>query len=472
MATSCSEDFLDTTPQGFLTNVQFPTSAEDAEQAVNAIYGGMRNWNYTYGGYPLPDIMSDDAVKGSNPGDAARLTLVDNFEFTPTQPDIATYYAALYRTIRHANVVIDRVPEITMDADLKSRYIAEAKFLRAFSYFNFVRTYGGGPLVTTPNPDPALGRSPANEIYEQVIIPDLNDAIEALPLKSEYSNNERGRATQGAAKALLARVYLYRENWSEAERLAEEVINSVEYDLEPNYSDVFTTESQFGIESVFELGGLPNASFDLGGIQFNNTQGLRGDPNLGWGFNRPSLDLINSYDPSDPRLDATVVFLGEVLDTILVQGDEATPDSTFEDGELVQIETYNQKTFNVGDLEFQYGNNLRFIRFAEVLLIAAEAANKNNSPGDALMYLNRVRSRVGLPDITTTDQEQLNDLIMEERRHELALEQHRYYDLVRTGRASEVLGPLGYVEGKHNLWPIPQTEIDLSGGILTQNPEY
>ncbi|MEQ9262894.1 MAG: RagB/SusD family nutrient uptake outer membrane protein [Owenweeksia sp.] len=472
---ACKKDFLEIPPQGELTSTQFPTSPEHALLATNGAYGGMRQWDYNYGGFPIADIISDDAYKGSNPGDGARMKLIDTYSFTATQSDIARYYPALYRSILHANVVIEKVPDIDMDADLKNRYIGEARFLRAFHYFNYVRAFGDGVLVTTTSPEPNLPKSPAEEIYA-LIISDLEFAISQLPKKSEYPAADKGRATQGAAQALLSRVYLYRNDFINAQDLAEDVITSLEYDLEPDYKDVFTIGSENGIESVFELGSLPfTGGFDNGGNQYNNTQGVRGDPNNGWGFSRPSLELINSFEPGDPRLDATVIFVGEILggtDTIF--GDVSnTPDSTFdENGKLIEIETYNQKVYSTGNNEFQWGNNLRYIRFAEVLLNAAEAANKNGQPGVALGYLNRIRQRVGLNDTNVTDQVLLDEIIFEERRHELAMEQHRFWDLIRTGRSGAVLGPLGFVQGKHELFPIPQAQVDISGGIITQNPMW
>ncbi|HBF20476.1 MAG: RagB/SusD family nutrient uptake outer membrane protein [Owenweeksia sp.] len=478
MISSCKKDFMEVPPQGQLTSEQFPTSPEHALLAVNGAYGSMRNWNYNYGGFPVADILSDDARKGSNPGDGAAMNLIDQFQYTPTQSTFSVYYAALYRSILHANVVIEKVPDIAMDAELKNRYIAEARFLRAFHYFNYVRAYGDGVIVTTTSPDPEATRSPQSEIYK-LIISDLEFAIETLPTKNgaDYTAADKGRATRGAAQALLARTYLYMKDFGNAQKYAEDVINSGDYDLEPNFGDVFTVASEFGIESVFELGAFPQTGgFINGGNQYSNTQGVRGDPNNGWGFSRPSLDLINSFrDAGDTvRLDATVIFVGEILgngtDTIF--GDENTPDSTFENGQLVEVETYNQKVYSTGNNEYQWGNNVRYIRFAEVLLIAAEAANKNGASGIALTYLNRVRQRVGLGDINVTDQNQLDDIIFEERRHELAMEQHRFWDLVRTGRAPAVLGPLGFQEGKHELFPIPQAERDISGNRISQNPQW
>jgi hypothetical protein len=234
------------------------------------------------------------------------------------------------------------------------------------------------------------------------------------------------------------------------------------------------------VESIFEIGALSVAGGASGGNQYANTQGVRGTPNRGWGFNRPSLDLQNSFEEDDPRLDATVIFVGEVLDGIEILGDGTTPDVMEDDqGNVIQIECYNQKVWVPGlTTDTQFGHNRRILRYADVLLMAAEALNENNKPGPARNYLNMVRERARegddgiLPDITENDKELLRDLILEERRHELALEQHRFWDLVRTGKAEEVLGPHGFIAGKNELLPIPQTELDIAQGSMEQNPEY
>lgn len=474
---SC-EDFLDKPPQGALTQSNFPKSANDALLATNAVYNTLRNSNYNEGLFPILDIMSDDARKGSNPDDqAASIGLFEIFGHTETEWVIGSWWNTLYLGVKRANVVTEKLPEIEMDETLKQRYIGEAKFLRALFYFDLVRAWGDVPLYTTTQPDMSMGRSPAADVYNQILA-DLADAISVLPEKSEYSGNDIGRATKGAAKALLAKVYLFLHDYENAEKYALEVINSHQYDLEPLFSDAFSTLNEHGIESVFEVGAVGQEGIENGGNQYANVQGVRGTPNRGWGFNRPSLDLINSFEANDPRKDATVIFLGEVLDGVTILGDGKTPDETYDSqGNLIEIECYNQKVWTPGKtVPPSFGHNRRIIRFADVLLIAAEALNENNKSDIALPYLNRVRQRARqgndaiLPDITITDKDQLRDIILNERRHELALESQRFWDLVRTGKATQVLGPLGYITGKHELLPIPQAELDLTGNKWPQNP--
>ncbi len=414
--------------------------------------------------------MSDDARKGSNPGDQAALNQYVNFTFTADIGEIADWYATLYEAVKSTNVVIEKVPEIDMDTDLKTLYVAQARFLRALHYSNLVRGFGDVPKVTTLTPDPGLSRSPIAEIYNEIIIPDLQFAMINLPAKNEWPSEDLGRATKGAAQALLAKVYLYRNDYENAALHAMEVINSIIYDLEPNFADAFLPVGENGIESVFEVGAIPFGTGAQGGNQFANTQGVRGTPNRGWGFNRPALDLINAYEVDDLRRDATVIFLGEIIDGVLIVGDGNTPDSTYNaSGELVEIETYNQKVWVPGEtVQEPFGYNVKEMRYAEVLLIAAESLNKNGDPAGALIELNKVRARANMPDIEEMNPDLLDDLIIREKRLEMALEQERFFDLVRTGRAPAVLGPYGFQAGRHETFPIPNSEIQLNPN-LTQS---
>ncbi|MEZ5018995.1 MAG: RagB/SusD family nutrient uptake outer membrane protein [Bacteroidales bacterium] len=474
--TGC-EDFLQKNPQGELTQEAFPVTASDALLATNAVYVSIRNWAYHSGGYPILDIMSDDAHKGSNPND--QLPTVgpyETFTHTTTQDGLDRWWSALYEGIKRANVVIEKVPLIPMDSDLRDRYVAEASFLRGLYYFDLVRAFGGVPRVTTTTPDTKIPRSTAAEIFE-LVISDLEYAATHLPEKSAYGPDDAGRATRGAAKALLARVYLFYGDFENAGDYALEVILSDEYDLEPVFADANGKNGEHGVESVFEIGAMEVEG--AGGNQYANTQGVRGSPNRGWGFNRPSLNLRNSFETGDPRLQATIIDLGETLDGVLILGDGTTPDEVVVNGTVTEVECYNQKVWYPGTNTItQWGHNRRLIRYSDVLLMAAEALNENDNPDDALLYLNEVRRRARqgndaiLPDITETGKSALRNIILEERRHELALEGHRFWDLVRTGRAATVLGPLGFVAGKHELLPIPQNEIDISQGSLQQNPNW
>ena len=480
---SACEDFLEVSPQGQLTQESFPVNSADALLATNAAYSTLRNWHYHSGGYPILDIMSDDSHKGSNPADQLNtLGPYDNFTHVPTQDGLDRWWASLYQGIKRTNVVIEKVPDIEMNTTLKNRYIGEAKFLRGLYYFDLLRAFGGVPIVETTSPPLKLPRASIIEVYE-LIEKDLLFAIENLPEKNEYPATDLGRATKGAAKALLSKVYTFRHDAGKndlvnAEKYLLEIILSNQYDLEPDFEDANGKNGEHGVESVFEIGAMESSG--AVGNQYANTQGVRGTPNRGWGFNRPSLDLRAAFEEGDPRLKLTIIDLGDVIDGVLILGDGTTPDQTFnEDGNLVEVECYNRKVWIPGtSTNTQFGHNRRLIRFADVLLMAAEVLNENGKPSQALVYLNRVRARARhgnnaiLPDVTTTDKNQLRDLILHERRVELALEGHRFWDLVRTGKAPQLLGPFGFVQDKHELLPIPQNEIDISQGTLTQNPNW
>jgi hypothetical protein len=476
-------DFLQTDPQGKLIDTSFPVSSSDALLATNAVYAAVRDWYYNSGGYPILDIMSDDAYKGSNTNDQlSTVGVYDNFTFNTTGDGLDRWWATLYQGIRWANVVIEKVSPISMDTTLRNRYVGEARFLRALFYFDLVRAWGGVPEVTTSDPPLHLGRATSEEIYS-LIVSDLQYAETHLTKKSELISSDQGRATSGAADALLAKVYLFQKDFANAEKYATKVIQSNEYSLEPRFIDANGVNGNNRVESVFEVGALGVEDYNGGGAQYANTQGVRGTPNRGWGFNRPSIDLRKSFEPGDPRLKGTIIELGDTLDGVYIKGDPDPQNDPVvilnSNGDTVNIQCYNRKVWTPGtDTPTQWSHHRRLIRYADVLLMAAEALNENDKPADALIYLNQVRKRARggnnsiLPDVTITDKNLLRNKILLERRHELALEGERFWDLVRTGNAATVLGPLGFVPGKHELLPIHQSEIDISQGSLTQNPNY
>jgi hypothetical protein len=478
----CSKDFLQKDPQGDLTQASFPTSQSDALLATNAVYATLRDWDYNSGGYPILDIMSDDAYKGSNTNDQiSTVGPYDNFTMNSTQDGLDRWWASLYQGIKRANVVIEKVPAIKMDTVLRNRYLAEARFLRGLYYFDLVRAWGGVPIVTDLNPPVKLARSTKEEVYG-LVKSDLLYSIQYLTLKTSQPSADAGRATKEAAEVLLGKVYLFLQDFPNAEKYLLPVINSNVYGLEPVFTDANGVNGNNGIESVFEVGALAAESFEGGGAQYGNVQGVRGAPNRGWGFNRPSVDLRKSFEPGDPRLKGTIIDLGDVIDNVTISGETIPADPvviTNASGDTINIQCYNRKVWTPGTTTItQWSWHRRLIRYADVLLMASEALNENGNSSQALVYLNMVRARARqgnpaiLPDVTVTDKNSLRDKIYLERRHELALEGFRFWDLVRTGNAPKILGPLGFVQGKHELLPIHQTEIDISQGTLTQNPNY
>jgi hypothetical protein len=477
---ACGDDFLEQPPRSALTVGTFPTTADDAVLATNAAYNSLRIWQINTGGFPLLDIMSDEATKGSNPGDGIEIGLYDKFEHRPTEGSLERWYKTLYLAVRRTNLVINDVPNIAMNPDLQARLVAEGRFLRAYFYSLLVRGFGDVPKITDIDPALDLGRSPVSEILNEIIYPDLEYAISVLPEKSEYAAEDLGRATRGAARALLARIKLFYGDYAATEQLTRDIINSGEYELVPDYSQIFVSTNEHNEESVFEVSAVP-LSFENGGNQYGNTQGVRGTPDKGWGFCRPAWPLIQEWRANnDPREDPSILYLKETIDGITISGEGATPDTTKNsNGQIIEVECYNQKVWFPGTNSItSFGHNRRIIRYADVLLMHAEALNENGKSAEALAFINQVRQRARganpdvLPDVSTTDKAQLRDAIIAERKYEFALEGLRYWDLVRTNKAEAILGPLGFVKGKHELFPIPQSEIDISQGRITQNPGW
>ncbi len=478
LASACEKDFLERAPKGQLTFDTYFETSDHAVWATNAVYQNFRSWEMcAFPWIGITDIISDDADKGSTPNDALYILELDDFTFDATNQAFSGAWAGHFRTIFRANLAIENIPGIDMDVEFRERLVGEAKFLRAYSYLRLVQWFGELPLITRPLTEDEYftqERRPVSEVYG-LIEQDLLDAIEVLPEKSEYAAADLGRATKGAARGMLAKLYMLKKDFPNAEKYCMEIINSNEYSLLPRYADNFLPVGEHGDESIFEIGAVaiqaPVAG--PGATPYNMIQGVRGIPNLGWGFNRPSDDLVAAYEPGDPRRQATIIYVGEVL-----------PDGStiVEDNPEVLNERYNQKAWVPAHAGLQDNGpgNLRILRYADILLLAAEAINENGKSADALEYLNQVRRRARgsnnfiLPDITITDQSELREIIYHERRIELAMEQHRWFDLLRWGRAEQVMTAAGknFVANKHELLPLPQAEIDLSGGLLEQNQGY
>ena len=469
---SCKKSFLDVDPQGQQQATQFWQTQEDATKAVNAIYANLRTWeNVAFPALAIESTASDEADKGSTPTDAAFFNLYDTFTVTSTEGSLQSFWTGQYQNINLCNQVLDNIPAITMDAALKARYIAEAKFVRAYSYFRLVRAYGDVPLRVNVPKDATeynIPRTDKATVYAQ-IEQDLTEAAAALP--PSYGAADLGRATKGAALGMHAKVAMYQKKWGDVLTLTNEVMG-LGYDLFPDFEKGFRTTNENNIESVFEIQAeLVQGNADASNSQYSQVQGVAGVPAGGWGFNTPSAVLADAFEPGDPRRDATIIFKGET-----------TPEGDFIPT-TVPNERYNQKSyvpFSLYVSGFNQGaqQNIRVLRFADILLMNAEAANEQGNPGQARTSLNRVRARARgtnasiLPDVTTSDQAALRTAIYKERQVELAMESDRYFDVIRQGRALEVFGPKGWKANKNEVWPVPQNEIDLSGGLLTQNPGY
>ena len=485
---ACQKEFLDRKPLVGTTEENYYRTAEDAVAAVNAAYATLQfelspagHFRWFWG-----DIMSDDAIKGgSGDNDGNELLQLETFKGPANTDLLESEWSANYEGIYRANVVLEKVPAIEMDPTLKARVLGEARFIRAWFFYNQVTIFGGVPLadhVLAPS-EYNLPRSSAAEVWA-LVESDLRTAAGALPLRSQYAQADLGRATKGAAQALLLKALIWQKRWSEAQTLAEEIINSNEYQLVPDYATIFTLAGENNAESVFEIQYMNASGGNWGknnaneGTFTNVFQRARGQFE-GYGFNIPTEDFVQEFFKEgfeDPRLKSTVFREGEAMGDRGVFTKDATGGFPFD--------YYAKKYFTGKSEEAPFGDpnpngdsNDRVIRFSDVLLMHAEAAYHNGQEGPARQSLNRVRARARganttiLKDVTATGPALL-DAIYHERRVELGLEGHRFFDLVRTGRAAQTLGPLGYSDGVHNLFPIPLSQIQATNGAVTQNPGY
>lgn len=479
---SCEKDFLEKSPIVGTTEENFYRTEADAIAAVNAAYATLQ-FQLSPGGHFRwfwGDIMSDDSEKGgSGDNDVNALLQLETFKGPANTDLLEGEWSADYEGIYRANVVLEKVPAIEMDADLKARILGEARFIRAWNYYNLVTMFGGVPLadhVLAPS-EYNMPRATAQQIWD-LVESDLVAASAALWKRSEYPAADLGRITQGAAQALLVKTYLWREKWAEAKATAEAIINSSEYQLVANYADIFTQYGENNSESVFEIQYM-NASGGNWGKNnanegsFTNVFTRARGQFAGYGFNIPTQDFVDEFFAEgfeDPRLASTVFRVGDQM------GDRGT--FTIDATGGIPYIYYPKKYFNnksedapFGDPNPNGGSNDRVIRYSDVLLMHAEAAYHMGDEAAARTSVNEVRSRVGIPAISFSSADLLK-AIYHERRVELGLEAHRFFDLVRTGQAPEVLGGLGFVAGTHELFPIPQSQIQATNGALAQNPGY
>jgi hypothetical protein len=468
----CKKSFLDTTPAS-ITAVQFWKTSADATAANAAMYADLHGYNdLAFPAIAIESMGSDDVTKGSVPTDATFMSEYINFTVTAGEGQLEGFWSGMYNNINFANQILDNVPAISMDAGLKARYIAEAQFIRAYDYFRLVRAFGDVPLrlhVPKSAADYNLPRTAKAAVYAQIQA-DLTSAAAVLP--TTYSAADIGHATKGAALALNAKVDLYLKDWADVIKLTNEVTGLGVYSLFPDYEKMFRTQNKNNVESIFEIQNalIPNNP-GASNSQYSQVQMPRvTEPAGGWGFNDPSPSLIAEFESGDPRLVGTVITTG----TTTPEGDmidASAPDPYYNMKSYVPFAQY-VSGYNQGCQQ-----NFMVLRYAEVLLMNAEANAEagNTTAALASLELVRARAREGnasiLPKVTTTDQAQLLAAIYHERRVELGMEFDRHFDVIRTNRGPALFGS-HFVAGKSEVWPIPQNEIDLSAGTLTQNPGY
>jgi len=476
LGTSCKKDFIELHDP---TKISVPDLYSDANGlglAVTAAYATLQDiygkGTSGTGMYLFTDVPSDNSnalVSGAGLGD------FDLFTVAPENVSLATQWQALYKCIARCNAIIGRAPAISMSATLKDRYIAEAKFLRALAYFNAVRIWGGIPLVTKEitSIDESLsyGRETVPNVYAQ-IEKDLSEAETVLPIT--YATADLGRATNGAAKAILGKVYLTEGKFTQCKAKLAELLpkgtNAWGYDLLPLYSDVFLPTNELNKEIIFAVrytkGGLGTGSPFFNWFVPNQSGSTIATVGGGSGFNSIMQDLYDAFPATDPRRGFSI--------------------ATYVGGGINYY--YTKKYTDVPANANDSNNDWIVIRYADVMLMYAEAENELNGPAGAISYVNDVRRRAygnTLNDLTalqTSSQGSMRLAIETERRLELNMEGHRWFDLLRTNRAIDVMNAsftkyqtkngavVIQISAPHNLlFPIPLREIQINPK-LTQNP--
>ncbi|RAV28623.1 RagB/SusD family nutrient uptake outer membrane protein [Sinomicrobium soli] len=470
----CSK--LDIEPDGVNTSDNLFKSAKDAQATVNAIYAALQTHDvYNQFMEVVQSQGTDDAEwgYGRNTSNGDKLQM-DKFQFDASSGLVYRFWENHYKNINRANIVIKNIPGMELDEEVKNRFLGEARFLRALMYFNMVRLFGKVPLLTSPtevleNLD--VARSEVEEVYDQIEA-DLQFGKEHLP--SQYSPSDYGRPTRGAAMSLLAKVYLTRKDYQKAAAEARSVMDLKIYSLWPEYEEVFDIANENTGESIFE-------------IQFTNTQGTSSTVSSSYqGFFKPPSSVLPpgpegfagygdnpvtenhylSYAPGDKRREVNVLYI------------PTAPSS-------IQYPYYVNKYHDPNAITVEDGgNNYYILRYADILLMYAEAENEL-SAGSPQAYeaFNQVRRRAfGYPvqapspaDLTTgLSQEQFRDSIMLERRHEFAFEGQRRFDLLRWGKLLEAMNaqdPTIDIQDRYVLFPIPTDEL-LLNDLLDQNEGY
>lgn len=463
LTTSCKKSFVDLVPPTQIITASFYKTKADIDAGVNAAYGSLQPIYFDM--FIFTEVATDNTFTppeaiGAGHGD------YDVLPVPVTQLHIATIWNKLYTSIARSNIVLDRIDAISMDATLKTRYKAELKFIRALAYFNLVRLFGGVPLITkeVASVDDlyTYGRETVDNVYTQ-IIKDLQEADADLP--PSYAGVDVGRVTKYAAKALLGEVYLTKKQYAQAVTKFQEVISASTYSLLPNYTDIFRADNGNNAEVIFSI------QYTKGGIGEGSPFANRFVPPFSTttsgilvgqaiGYSQLTPNLANSFDPADKRKTASV-------------------------GSLTYY--YTKKYLDVPSSDHDADNDWIVIRYADVLLMYAEALNETSSLSEAITNLNLVRARAGLPPKTIVDvpdQAAFRLAVENERRWELSMEGHRWFDLARTERLKPVMDTYYALNDVNRgtatltlqpyalLFPIPKIEVDKNPTKVPQNPGY
>ena len=471
---SCSDDFVNVDSNDINSEDYF-NSEEDYQ---NALIGAYDLLQATYINVMLGEIASDNTLAGGESAtDVIGIQEIDDMIHTPVNSNLRDLWGWMYGGINRTNFILEFQDKT--DFSGKEQVIAQARFLRAYYYFELVKWFGDVPLAVDKQilfgEESSYVRSPTSEVYAQIEL-DLMYAADNLPLVQ----TETGRVTKGAAQALLGKAYLYQEKFSEAAQTLETVIQSGTYSLVTDYNTIFEAEGENSTESVFEVQYTDLEGAGFGCLQcsegnvavgFSGVRNYEGpDFTSGFSFNVPVQEAYEAFDSDDPRRDIAI---------LNIDAWATATGATFGTG-FEHTGYYNRKYIPrtrsdqaLADLNLTNPNNYRSIRYADVLLMAAEANNRGGiDEAKAQGYLNDVRRRAfgdDLHDITATGASLTNAIYLE-RRLELIGEGHRFFDLVRTGKAAQEIN--GFQAGKHELFPIPAIEIQLAGNVWAQNPGY
>ncbi len=490
----------------FLDREPLSPTLDDYGSVIDGQVIGMYKVFNTYAGYQtLPwldfnSIRDDDAQKGSSATDGQEIvTEFETFQYTKDDWATNTYWNDHYYLINLANKVLTFADSLNLSDATSLRNVGEAYFFRAYSYFELVKAYGEVPKIDFYYTNAADGIRPKSTVAEiyALIDKDLDSAALLLPVNwfnsTTNSNPFPGRLTSGAAYTLSAQTNLFRQNWAKTLGLCNTVIASNQYSLEPKFVDIWKDgvggAGKNGRESILEAQAYigPGGTPDLG-VAFATSQNVRQGGaapqwNLGWGWNTPTDVLQSAWNDADPRKQSTILYSGQFDGGPATGGYGATL-PPYGPGTSLDQKYWNKKVYSDPAMRQLTGHltdgnagwiNHRILRFADVILMKAEAANETNdgATAAAMLELIRARARNGnpatLPPIPFTTQAAMRTAIKNERRFEFAMEGYRFYDLVRWGDAVSVLGSLGYTD-RCKYYPIPQKAIDLSNNVLVQNP--
>jgi hypothetical protein len=523
---SCS-DFLEEDVRGQENLDNYFQSESDAESFITGCYNAItyHGWWQVENFWILTDMCSDDLWMGNTTQSQSDYISLAHYQGVgQSNGTISNFWQYRYKGILRCNIAIDKIPQAPIvDKEKQARLVAEARFLRAYFYFELVKNFGGVPIVKgflMPEEVEGITRSSADEVYA-FIESDLAEAAKVLPQRSQYAATDMGRATRGAALGLMGKAYLYQSNWEAARDTLETVIDEHEYDLMPNFGDVWSVDAENNVESLFEVQNTYDETYDLGGSLSIITGNRSGGDQDGWAWGLPTSDLENAFLAAGDteRLRWSIIKNGATeiagedhfAELVTAQGNQ-NGDGTYciapAKHKSARINRkfylpYAKRPANYNQPKVPL--NHRILRYADVLLMYAEACNELNDDANARTALNKVRERVHLADVESSGND-LRKAIRNERRLELALENHRIYDIRRwtddNGKKMicNIMGPDGsfvkyntgpnadkyekenqyepsdkgttFLEDRDLLFPIPLYEITMSNGSIQQNPGW